>query len=299
MPRLWTRCTKTCGYLEDTTIRSNAILLQGAPVAHLPTNRIFAYATHFETEPLGLEWVNDNTCVLVFASASTAKAAFSQLQKALDDTPDDEGLTTARSIPMALWPAEERINASLGKGEGLRGVIRMRWARPDDVKKKGARAESKFYQKHGVDAGKDQARLPLDLTERIGDSDDGRKRRRGDDGSPLPTRAALDEELDAFLRDESPEEPEEPSKMRSDYISADGRSLLQRTSLMRAHQATLSDRVDPDSRWKRDSGVEKPARDRGDRRRGGDSGGRRREQRVTKSQQELDDELDAFLNERS
>ena len=45
---------------------------------------------------------------------------------------------TAKSIPVTLWPPEQRINATLGKGEDLKGVIRMRWARRDDVKKKGA-----------------------------------------------------------------------------------------------------------------------------------------------------------------
>lgn len=152
---------------------------------------------------------------------------------------------------MPIWPPEERINSSLGKGQGLKGTIRMRWAKTDDVKKRGAKKDSQFYKKHGWTAGKETY-------------DDGtapappKRRRRGSSGQDDELeRAALDAELDAFIRAEDDPEPEpelelepEPevpsspvSKMRSDYISNDGRTLLQRTSVMRARPDTLESRL--------------------------------------------------------
>jgi hypothetical protein len=36
-------------------------------------------------------------------------------------------------------------------------MIHMRWARIDDMKKRGAKKDSAFYRKHGQEAGKDSA----------------------------------------------------------------------------------------------------------------------------------------------
>jgi hypothetical protein len=47
-----------------------------------------------------------------------------------------------KSASMAFWPPKQRIDASLGK---------ERDSRVADVKKRGARSESEFYRKHGVD----------------------------------------------------------------------------------------------------------------------------------------------------
>ncbi|KAF9563310.1 hypothetical protein CPC08DRAFT_706023 [Agrocybe pediades] len=372
----------------DSIYRGNAIFLNGSPIAHLPTARIFAYAKHFDAYPFGLEWVNDNTCVLVFERRKEAQKAFSRLQKSADEQPDMDDCITARAFPVALWPPEERINETLGKGPGLKGVIRMRWARRDDVKKKGAMKESQFYRKHGSTAGKELY--------------DGRdmpppKRRRRDDVDDDARRAQLDDELDQFLAEDNSDEekartldvlPEDaaeddvpaspPSKMRSDYIATDGRTLLERTSLIRVHDSdevrldlasritaplprrsrqprgrggardgfaatvedaadlsyqTLSDRLQPPTTEKLEWGPDQSERrrngrerdglringasesdDRRRRRRGG-GGDRDRErererdgererrpargtrtaERPRKTQQELDDELDAFL----
>jgi hypothetical protein len=109
-----------------------------------------------------------------FSSKKDAREAFTKLTKpvapsispvaesSLDDVapmtvddPVDPDYTSARPFPVALWPPEERINQSLGQGQGLKGPIRMRWARVDDVKKKGAKRASQFYRKHGSKAGKE------------------------------------------------------------------------------------------------------------------------------------------------
>src|SRR5487761_1886793 len=107
---------------EDTTWRPNALLIRGPPIAHLSTKLIFEYVTHFEAKPLGLEWVDDTTCVLLFSSSNAATAAFSQLQRTASETPDEQGFVVAKSVPMAFWPPKEHIDASLGKGEGLKGT---------------------------------------------------------------------------------------------------------------------------------------------------------------------------------
>ncbi|KAG6901640.1 hypothetical protein C0995_009741 [Termitomyces sp. Mi166 len=315
---------------EDTTHRGNALLLRGPPIAHLPTARLFAYTKHFDVQPMGLEWVDDNTCVLVFSSKNSARLAYRYLQKSPTENPDDDGFVTAKSIPIAFWPPEERINNSLGKGEGLKGAVRMRWALSDDVKKKGARRESAFYKKHGRLAGKEVYG---------GEGVPAAKRRRGEDGQELLQRAKLDEELDEFLREDEEASPASPpSKMRSDYISTNGWTLLERTSALRLHpepeRLSLADRLtaplprrarngtlamrsdeakdfgpriwSEKLEWGPSEARESRSRGgRGDRRsrrgdgrdeRHGDRPPRHRPRKMT--QQELDDEIDAFLNEK-
>ncbi|KAG7096535.1 hypothetical protein E1B28_003963 [Marasmius oreades] len=290
---------------EDPTQRSNALFVQGSPISHLPTARLFAYATHFDAHPLGLEWIDDNTCVFVFETNASARAGFRYLQKAAEEEPDLEGFVTAKPIPMTFWPPEEQINKSLGMGEGLKGVIRMRWASLDDVKKKGAKHESEFYRKHGNMAGKElfNGRETQGAT----------KRRKTEDPVDLEVqREILDRELDDFLDskdDEGIEEP--PSKMRSDYIAADGRTLLERTSIMRLHsvlETDLASRISThrttaplprrarrnleDRLWS--EGRVDSANGKGTHRKSDTPGGGGTA-RPRKTQQELDDELDAFL----
>ncbi|KAG2148012.1 hypothetical protein DEU56DRAFT_869701 [Suillus clintonianus] len=265
---------------EDTalTLRANALLLTGTPISHLPTARIFAYATHFDTHPMGLEWLDDNSCILVYESTASARTAHRYLQKSATEDMDTDGFITAKPIPITLWPPEERITKSLGKGQGLKGVIRMRWAKGDDVKKKGAKKESKFYKKYGETAGKEGE-----------GGEASQKRRRRDD----PTvRNRLDDDLDAFLG------ADRPSKMHSDYVDASHKTAERTSSahssdlksrisapLPRRARGQLADRladlpIDTEEDWRR-------ARGRG-----------RRIPRPQKTQQDLDDELDAFLNEK-
>ncbi|KAK0467720.1 uncharacterized protein EV420DRAFT_1501035 [Desarmillaria tabescens] len=253
-----------------------------------PTARLFAYATHFDAHPLGLEWINDNTCVFVFETKAGARAGQRFLQKSPAEEPDEDDFVTAKPIPVALWPPEERINKSLGKGEGLKGVIRMRWAREGDVKKRGAKKDSEFYKKHGSYAGKEV------YDDREGPGVNKRRRR-----NPEEDKALLDQDLDEFLAEDEPDTaPSPPSKMYSDYISSDGRTLLERTSA-REHPepGTLAGRLTERRSQRSKNG--RPSHDRERRRRRGGRGSERRrgEERPNKSQQELDDELDAFLRE--
>lgn len=235
---------------------------------------------------MALEWIDDTTCILVFPSKAAARSAFRLLTKSIAEEPSiEDGSITAKPIPVTLWPPEDRINKSLGKSEGLKGVIRMRWATRQDVKKRGAKGESEFYKKYGEKAGK--------VGEDEGDIDDGRhrKRRRGGDLEDRIEKGRLDEELDSFLsKGERPSPP--PSKMRSDHMRSNGKSLLERTS------RSLADRIVADLPRRARS----PRRERHDRR-----GGVREERsterergapRPRKTQEELDAELDAFLESR-
>ncbi|KAF8871589.1 hypothetical protein CPB85DRAFT_1351892 [Mucidula mucida] len=250
----------------DPNERSNAILLVGPPISTLPT---------FGVTPLGLEWINDETCVLVFDGRGKAAKAFAALAKTQGEAPDEDGFMLAHNIPLTLLPPEERISQTLlapsepSAYTKARGLIRMRWALATDVKKRGAKRESEFYKR--------------------------KRRRRGED---------LDLELDNFLDDHSPEPEPEPilaSRMRSDYIASDGRTLLERTSVIRAIDG-VPGRVYSDGsgdRRRRDGeGRDRRRRGgRGRRPREGDEKERGGRERPKKSQQELDDELDAFLKE--
>ncbi|KAF8351052.1 hypothetical protein F5887DRAFT_1124985 [Amanita rubescens] len=258
-------------------LRGNAILLQGPPIAHLPTARIFDYAAHFDIHPLGLEWVDDNTCIFVFPSKALATSAFLALQKpaTTSETPSTTTMTTSRPIPISLWPPEDRIHHSLGVGQGLRGTMHMRWARVDDKKKRGAKKDSAFYRKHGVDAGKEKGVTTLE--NRISSSPPGRKRKRGGK-----------DDIDEFLADDEEPATEPPSKMRSDYIAQTGRITARLPKRPRAREGN----------WAEDE--EAASRRRGGRRRGRnravETGG---EPPRKKTREELDEELEAFLNDRT
>lgn len=299
-------------YHVDSSFRENAILFRGTPISHLPTPSIFAYATHFDSHPMGLEWVDDTTCILVFSSKADARAAYRHLAKSIAEEPSNEdGSVTAKPIPIALWPPEDRINKSLGKGEGLKGAIRMRWATRQDVKKKGAKKESEFYKKYGEKAGK---KITSGEGPQVdGDDERHRKRRRGDPLEETVQKAQLDDELDAFLaedNDASREPTPPPSKMRSDYIGTNGKSLLERTSVMRARPDTLASRIMADlprrARSHRDGkrdgeprmSERRPRRERFTSEDDEGTVAARIQERPRKTQKDLDDELDAFLRER-
>ncbi|KAG9317122.1 hypothetical protein JVU11DRAFT_1313 [Chiua virens] len=264
---------------EDSVLRSNALFLTGAPISHLPTARIFAYVTHFDARPIGLEWVNDNSCVLVFESRSLARAAHRDLRKVATEDMDEDGFVTAKAMPVTLWLPEDRISKSLGQGEGLRGTIRMRWAKNDDVKKKGAKKESEFYRKYGINAGRDG---------------DAPVKRRRDERSLLDA-SKLDDELDAYLGGDRLSYSPPPAKTRVDRMSLTERTSSPETGVNLRHRVSsaLSDGLTSrfsDTRRSREGG------EQGDTRRGKGRG--RRNPRPQKTQKELDDELDAFLNEK-
>lgn len=269
--------------MSDPSLRDNAILLHGPPISHLPTENIFAYATHFDSHPIGLEWIDDTTCILVFSTKTAARGAFRYLAKSHAEEPSGEGFITAKPIPIAFWPPEDRINKSLGKGEGLKGAIRMRWALTLDVKKRGAKKESGFYKRYGDHAGR---------IGQEGEVDNRPAKKRRGELDKAQEMAKLDDDLDAFLAEgesEPAEPPSPPSKMRSDYINHGPKTLLERTSNRRTGH--LESRLTAPFPRQGQRPEEVESRDLGHRL--SDRSGRGR-QKVT--QEDLDAELDAFLS---
>lgn len=251
-----------------------------------------------------MEWIDDQSCVLIFPTNATCHKALTAFRKSQTEEPDFDDCYTAKPVPVVLWPAEDRINKTLGASEGLAGSLVVRVARKGDRKVRGAKQRSEFYRKHGEDAGKDpNAHV-------IGRAEDSSRKRKRDGEDEEEQRRKLDDELDNFLHkgsDAGTEVPASPpSKMRSDYIDSHGREQTNtQESLL---QRTLVDRVYPGDEVKR-------RRKRGGRRQkaSGDEmkadpiepisengiNGGRRTKRPKKTLQELDDELQAFLNERN
>ena len=190
--------------------RANAILFRGDPVSVLPTQRILSYAASTSgTPPLGLEWVDDTNVVVVWETAGLARQAYVAMrvvdEESLEEdveSEDEQGFVTARPIPETLWPMDARLQKVLGKDapggntseEGVEVVkrpLQMRWARPEDVKEKGARNKSKFYERHGSNAGKEGQNVFFTPEERITGGkrkredweEDEERRRRLDDGT--------------------------------------------------------------------------------------------------------------------
>lgn len=222
---------------------------------------------HYDVKPVGLEWVDDTTCVLVFETRRAAVMSHARLLKSGEEEPDVFGLSAAQHIPPGVFPPRSKPgDDSTVEGESdLFGGIRMRWARKDDVKQKGAKGQSRFYQRHGEMAGKDGKGF-------FDDPPPKRKRtrtKRGKKEADYKTRARLDQELDAFAAGE-----DAPlSRMRSDNMEGDGTPTV------------VIELAKPDGRRR------PPQEVRGSGRRRGEGGN----PRPRKSQQELDEELDAFL----
>ncbi len=60
-------------------IRLDTLLIEGAPITQLSTSRLFAYLTHYGAQPLGLEWIDDQRCKVVFADERSARLALEYL----------------------------------------------------------------------------------------------------------------------------------------------------------------------------------------------------------------------------
>jgi len=207
------------GLMSDSTTRPNAIRLSGPPISHLPTAKIFAYVAHYVgMPPIALEWVNDTTVVTVYKTKKDARKAYTVLVQ--DDDPNiitmDE--QPGRPVPPTLWPPQLRIDKLLQEGEGLSGVIQLRWATSSDLKKKGAKTESQFYKTYGEETGR-EGRPPWE--QRAGSREPKRTRfdgrhgqrdsmspnlrgvRKHEDsrrhGRPRATKDDLDAELEAFV----------------------------------------------------------------------------------------------------
>ena len=193
--------------------------------------------------------------ILVYPSTQRAKQANRTLIKSIAEEEDADGYVTAKPIPVDLWPPATRIEVELGPATtdestlGMKGRLRLRKARTEDVKQSGSRNASYFYKKYGERAGKEMYDPPVA-------SENRSKRRRGNDpSSDSSRRATLDAELDSLR---------------------DGPDLNFQTGRNAAIDQFLRDE-------------QSVSRGRNTQENG---------RRPRKTQQELDDELDAFLQER-
>ncbi|KAL9939282.1 hypothetical protein V8E36_002095 [Tilletia maclaganii] len=60
-------------------LRLSALHISGIPITQLSTSRLFAYVTYFGAQPLGLEWIDDERAIVVFAEPEAARLAFEYL----------------------------------------------------------------------------------------------------------------------------------------------------------------------------------------------------------------------------
>ncbi|KAK0563124.1 hypothetical protein OC844_002351 [Tilletia horrida] len=60
-------------------LRLSALHIGGIPITQLSTSRLFAYVTYFGAQPLGLEWIDDERAIIVFAEPEAARLAFEYL----------------------------------------------------------------------------------------------------------------------------------------------------------------------------------------------------------------------------
>lgn len=209
------------------TARANAILFRGDPISVLPTPRVLSYAANISgMPPLGLEWVDDTNVVVVWETAESARRAYVAMRVFDEETleedverEDEEGFVAARPIPETLWPMDARLQKVLGKDapsggstvdegtEVVRRPLQMRWARPEDVKERGARNKSKFYERHGSNAGKESQNIFFTPEERtIGakrkredwEEDAEEKRRRLDEGTKISFISCMTRGPDLF-----------------------------------------------------------------------------------------------------
>ncbi|KAG8761424.1 hypothetical protein FRC14_003837 [Serendipita sp. 396] len=304
-------------------IRDNAILFRGDAVAHLPTQRIFKYVSHNAGSivPLGVEWVNDTNVVVVWKLVSEARKAFQSLREAgtLELEEDEEGFVPARPISETLAPVELRLEKALGKNVQQQAQMWMRWARAEDVKEKGGKKKSRFYEKYGENAGKEGQNIFAQ-----------RRREEGRGASEEDLRRKLDAELDNFAggdetvrrRSLSPRRGRSASPPRRDQRTSGGR----RKRSDYGYDTDLRARIGPQTgkpirewdigkEWDTDefgrsrfgqtddmgsdtrSGSRRDGSGHRRERRGDPRGGKReaREGRPSRTKEELDAELDAFL----
>ncbi|CEH14266.1 Nucleotide-binding, alpha-beta plait [Ceraceosorus bombacis] len=79
-------------------VRLVALHLSGSPITQLSTSRLFALITHFGAAPLGLEWIDDQSAVVVFSDANSALAALQ--------------LTTSESGSDSSYPSLDHVEAA-------------------------------------------------------------------------------------------------------------------------------------------------------------------------------------------
>ncbi|PWN52893.1 hypothetical protein IE53DRAFT_240072 [Violaceomyces palustris] len=92
---------------SSSDVRLDTLHIEGLPITQLSTSRLFAYVTHFGAQPLGLEWVNDQRCNVVFPSESSARLGLEYLCPAQDmDSAPLPSIEELQSLGHDHWQEE-------------------------------------------------------------------------------------------------------------------------------------------------------------------------------------------------
>ncbi|KAL1405014.1 hypothetical protein Q8F55_008637 [Vanrija albida] len=119
-------------------IRHNALYVSSELIKHLSTAKVFTWASEYGAAPMGIEWLNDSTLVLLFHTPAAALLGLSALSKAgFDPTEGDDPLLerAAFQFPTSLLP---RAEAPKPKELDYEGGETLNYGDDDDAPKEPA-----------------------------------------------------------------------------------------------------------------------------------------------------------------
>jgi len=171
IPTVPTPIPETPVPLGSADLRTSVLHLQGSPITQLSTSRLFAYLTHFGTSPLGLEWVSDHSCNVVFSDFESSREALTLL---LSQEEYDDISTSAQS----LIPEVEKLNKGDGKDlheKTVESLLTTRKAKrlpgklynakEKDIALKYSEMEDRLFEEEGNQDQEMESQLPEDVPE--------------------------------------------------------------------------------------------------------------------------------------
>ncbi|KAK4683552.1 hypothetical protein P7C73_g6693, partial [Tremellales sp. Uapishka_1] len=105
---------------SPSPLRPLALLVRSDLIKHLSTSKVFSWTTGLGAEVMGIEWLNDETLLLLFPTTAATLLSLSILSKAgFDPAEGDDPLLerSAHSIPISLLPMAQPdpLDASAGQ----------------------------------------------------------------------------------------------------------------------------------------------------------------------------------------
>lgn len=107
----------------SSPIRPNALFVSSTLIEHMSTAKIFTWASELGAKPMGIEWLNDTTLILLFQTPAAALLGLSLLSKAgFDPTEGDDPLLerSAHGFPISLLPRAEARREDRERDRGSR-----------------------------------------------------------------------------------------------------------------------------------------------------------------------------------
>lgn len=108
---------------SSSPIRPNALFISSTLIEHMSTAKIFTWASELGAKPMGIEWLNDTTLILLFQTPAAALLGLSMLSKAgFDPTEGDDPLLerSAHGFPISLLPRAEPRREDRDRDRGSR-----------------------------------------------------------------------------------------------------------------------------------------------------------------------------------